>query len=84
MGGYLIKLILFIIVFSWLFRTISKILLGRFYRKVQQEQQFSKQRQTKRPADGNVDINFSDSGKKNRKTPDHFKGGDYVDYEEIE
>lgn len=83
--GYLIKLILFIIVFSWIFRAISRIFLGRLYRQAQQQQQFSKhqQRQHKRPADGNVNVDFSPAQKKPRKSSDDFKGGDYVDYEEV-
>ena len=83
--GLLLKFILFIVVFGWIFRAISRIFLGRLYKQAQQQQQFtrSQQRQTKRPADGNVNVDFSPAEKKKPKSSDDFKGGDYVDYEEV-
>lgn len=43
-----------------------------------------KSRKYKQPADGNVNIDYiPEDDKKNDKGPRHFKGGEYVDYEEV-
>tara|TARA_B110000285_G_C14562844_1_gene354315 strand:- start:229 stop:480 length:252 start_codon:yes stop_codon:yes gene_type:complete len=80
--GWLLKAILFFVVFSWIFRTVSKFLLGSFVKQAQQKQ--AQQHQQARPPDGNVNVKFSAKNKsKDEKTSDDFKGGDYVDYEEL-
>ncbi len=41
-------------------------------------------RKYKQPADGNVNIDYiPEEDKKNGKGPRNFKGGEYVDYEEV-
>lgn len=42
-------------------------------------------RKYKQPADGNVNIDYipEDNKKKNGKGPRNFKGGEYVDFEEV-
>ncbi|MDF9800370.1 hypothetical protein OKW21_005633 [Catalinimonas alkaloidigena] len=43
-----------------------------------------KSRKYKQPSDGNVNIDYiPEEDKKNGKGPRNFKGGEYVDYEEI-
>jgi len=79
----LFKIILAFVVFSWIFRLVSRFLLGGFVRQAQQRQAQQQHQQT-RPSDGNVNIEFSSNKKsKGQKTSDDFKGGDYVDYEEL-
>lgn len=83
--GILLKLILFIVVIGWIFRGVSRFFLGNLYRQAQQ-QQFSgnqQRRQTTQPKDGNVSVDFTPK-KTTKKSADNFKGGDYVDYEEVD
>lgn len=84
--GLLIKFILFIVVFGWIFRGISRLFLGRLYKQAQQQQQFSQadRRQHKRPSDGNVNVDYAPQNKRGEKSADNFKGGDYVDYEDVD
>lgn len=43
-----------------------------------------KSRKYKQPEDGNVNIDYiPDEDKKKRKNTGNFKGGEYVDYEEV-
>ena len=83
--GLLFKIILAFVVFSWIFRGVSKFLLGGFVKQAQQRQAQQQQDQQTRPSDGNVNVKFSPNKKsKSQKTSDDFKGGDYVDYEELD
>lgn len=82
--GVLIKIILFVIVFFWILKGVSRFFLARFVKQAQQKQQFQggQQRQN-RPTDGNVHIDYAPK-KPKKKSSDQFKGGDYVDYEEVD
>ena len=81
--GWLLKGILFFVVFSWIFRTVSRFLLGWFVKQAQQKRAQQQHQQTQ-PSDGNVNVKFSAKTKsKDEITSDDFKGGDYVDYEEL-
>jgi uncharacterized protein DUF4834 len=79
--GILFKIILAFIVFSWIFKTVSRFLLGGFVKQAQQRQAQQQHQQT-RPADGNVNVSGKVDPRK-KKSSDNFKGGDYVDYEEL-
>jgi len=82
--GWLLKAILFFVVFSWIFRTVSKFFLGNVVKQAQQKQAQQQNYQQTRPSDGNVNVKFSsDKKSKSAKSSDDFKGGDYVDYEEL-
>ena len=62
-----------------------KLLFSGFVKKHQGNAQQGYQRQQyKKPSDGNVNIDYIPKGSKG-KTPDKhdFKGGDYVDYEDV-
>lgn len=73
---------------AWLF-----IRLGGFIVKVlfsgsasQERQSFNTNQQRsqhRKPADGNVNIDYIPDQKKNKKGSGQIKGGDYVDYEEV-
>ena len=83
--GWLIKGLLFFLVFSFIFRTISRFFFGSVIRQAQQQQQqrHSQQYQRTRPSDGNVNVDFAPKESRKQKSSDDFKGGDYVDYEEL-
>ncbi|MFY0594181.1 DUF4834 family protein [Roseivirga sp.] len=80
--GYILKYILPIIVFYWIFRSIGRF-MSRMMNGGQPQQNFSGRREQKKPTDGNVNVEYAPS-KKNPKSSDNFKGGDYVDYEEVD
>ncbi|OEK05939.1 hypothetical protein [Roseivirga misakiensis] len=78
------KVITFVIVLLFIFRLISQSFIGKIYRQVQEQQRNSHYDQRKsRPSGGNVNVEYAPS-KKNPKSSDNFKGGDYVDYEEVD
>ena len=87
--GVLLKIALFIFVGAWIFRGVARFFLGNLMRQAQQQQQqFQQQRQSgysqqAKPKDGNVNVQFSPK-KKGKKSSENFKGGDYVDYEEVD
>ena len=80
----MLKLLALILVFVLFLRSIGFVLrllfgsglAGRTSREFRKEQGRSK-----RPTGGNVDINYDP--KKEDKKSKGFKGGDYVDYEEV-
>lgn len=79
----LIKFIIFIIAFGFIMRLLSRSLIGRIYKQAQQQQRAAQQQQKRaRPADGNVNVQYAPV-EKPKKSSDNFKGGDYVDYEEV-
>ncbi len=82
--GWIFKIVLAFIVFSWIFRTVTRFLMGGVIRQAQQQQQRQTQHQQNRPPSGNVNVDFN-PGKSasKKKSSDNFKGGDYVDYEEL-
>lgn len=78
--GYILKYVLPILVFYWIFRSV-----GRFMSRMMnggQQQNFKEKQQGQKPSDGNVNIEYAPT-KKHSKSADNFKGGDYVDYEEV-
>lgn len=87
--GILLKIALFILAAMWLFRGVARFFLGNLMKQAQQQQQqFNQQRQSgynqqAKPKDGNVSVQFSPK-KKEKKSSENFKGGDYVDYEEVD
>ena len=85
----LIKFLLFAFAAWWLFKNVARFLFGNLIKQAQQQQQqFNQQRQQgyrqqAQPKDGNVSVQFSPK-KKEEKSSQNFKGGDYVDYEEVD
>ncbi|WP_420388244.1 DUF4834 family protein [Roseivirga sp.] len=88
--GWLLKIILFIVVFSWIFRGVVRFLSIGLFGQAQQQRNFNNGRQYQQQrqrssSDGSVNIDYApkkNSGKK--KSSENFKGGDYVDYEEVD
>ena len=79
------KIIVFIIAVSFIMRLLSRSLIGRIYKQAQQQQRNMNQDQQRstRPSDGNVSVEHT-AKKRSSKSADNFKGGDYVDYEEVD
>lgn len=80
-------LIIFLVIFIFVKvgGFIMKMLFSGFVKKHQQQSQQNYQRQQyKKPSDGNVNIDYipSDS-QKDKSSKSDFKGGDFVDYEEV-
>jgi len=79
----ILKVITFIIVVAFIMRLLSRSLLGRIYKQAQQQQRAAQQQHKRaKPADGNVNVQYAPI-EKPTKSSDNFKGGDYVDYEEV-
>lgn len=82
----IIKFLIFVIAFAFIMRLLSRSMIGRLYKQAQQQQReaaSNQQRRQAKPADGNVNVEYAPK-KSNPKSADNFKGGDYVDYEEID
>ena len=85
--GVLVKIILFFLVFFWVFKVASKVVMSWFFKQSQQSSHTYRQRtyqKTSRSTSGSVDVDRS-SGQthQRKKTTGNFKGGDYIDYEEV-
>jgi hypothetical protein len=82
--GILIKGLLFFFVFVWIIRSVLRFFLGGLFGSGQQR---SFHQRTHRPQEangGNVHVNRSPNKSRKNKTSDDFKGGDYIDYEEVD
>lgn len=80
--GYILKFLLPILIFYWVFRSVGRF-MSRMMNGGQRPQNFSGGQQTKKPpVGGNVNVEYAPT-KKSPKSSDDFKGGDYVDYEEV-
>ena len=68
--------------FFWIIGKVFKVMVrGHSYTNGNQNSS-QNQYNRKRPNDGNVNIDYVPDGKK-KKDKDDFKGGEYVDFEEI-
>lgn len=80
----------FLVISFILFYIIFK-LIGFFFKMLlrgnasQQQQQNRSNGHQKKPSDGNVNIDYiPNNGKKSeQRSPSNYKGGDYIDYEEV-
>lgn len=76
--GSLFKLILTIVIIYWLFKTVGKFFFNTLTNKERQQSPY--QRNKKQPREGSVHVD----SKPNKDNIKDFKGGEYVDYEEVE
>lgn len=79
----ILKIIIFFIAIGWLLSSLVKYFLrSKLKRFVDQvnEAQREQHRQSRRPRNGNVNVDFVP---KDQKTSNTRKGGDYIDYEEV-
>lgn len=83
----LLRILLFGFVFWWILKGISRFLFGSLSQQQANQRNFNgggQQRQKQAPRDGNVNIDYAPKDQKTKKSSDNFKGGDYVDYEEVD
>ncbi len=81
----ILKLIIFFIAIGWLLSSLVKYFLrSKLKRFVDQvnEAQRDQHRQSRRPRNGNVNVDYIPKNQKD-KTSSSKNGGDYIDYEEV-
>ena len=80
-----LKYILIFFLGLWLIRSILRGLLGRTMSQAQQRN-FQQQRpsQQSRTRTGDINVDFNPRKSRKNKTSDDYKGGDYIDYEEVD
>jgi len=81
-----LKYILVPILVFWLIRSILRGLFGRVVKQAQQRnfQQQQHQQQSQRRSGSGMNVDFNPRKSRKDKTSDEFKGGDYIDYEEVD
>ncbi len=82
--GVLVKGLLFFVVFVWIIRSVLRFFLGDIFRAAQQRS-FHQQRQQaeQHSRTGGMHVNQPPKQSRKNKTSDDYKGGDYIDYEEV-
>lgn len=84
------KFLLLLFVILWVIAKLGGFILRTLFsgftsQARQQTYQYrGQQSQRKQPSDGNVSIDFNPSDRKRSKDGGNFKGGDYVNYEEVD
>lgn len=82
--GILLKGLLFFFVFVWIIRSVLRFFLGGLFGPAQQRS-FNEQRQAGgQTRKGNVHVNQPPRQSRKDKTSDDYKGGDYIEYEEVD
>jgi len=79
MGG-LLKLILIFVIIYWLFKTVGKFFFNTLTNKEGQNPYQGNQQQKSR--EGSIHVDYNPKDKKGNHND--YKGGEYVDYEEVE
>ena len=77
----LLKFLLFIFIFFFIIKKVGGFVLRVLFGAAAQQAQQQHRAQTRKPTDGNVHID--NAPKKGEKSTKDFKGGDYVDFEEV-
>jgi len=79
------KAFILIFVVLWVIVKLGGFIVRTFFSGLVNQsrpQQSNRQQQKKQPSDGNVSIEYAPKNKRDAKDKD-FRGGDYVDYEEV-
>ncbi|UXX80340.1 DUF4834 family protein [Reichenbachiella carrageenanivorans] len=85
MFKFLLLLFLFIYVIAKVGGFIFRALFSNFTSQArQQTYQSNGSRAARQPKDGNVIINYNPKDRRQSKDGGSFKGGDYVNYEEVD
>ena len=84
----MLKFIFFIILIGWIIRSVLRFFIGGLFSSASQQQQRaagSQQRyqQQYRQPEGKINVEYAPKDKK-EKSSDNFRGGEYVDYEEVD
>lgn len=86
MFKFLLLLFLFIYIIAKLGGFILRALFSGFSSQARQQtfHSQSQRAQQRQPRDGNVSIDYNPKEKRQSKDGGNFKGGDYVNYEEVD
>ena len=76
--GPLLKIVLFFLVFFWVLRAVSRLMFGGLFR--QSQQAGNTYQQQDRSKNGQV---YEDRPHRKERSTRDFKGGEYIDYEEV-
>ena len=79
--GWFIKIILFFIVFAWIFRGITRFMAGV---SGQTQARGFRSQQDPRKRTGDINVDYKPNRSRKNKTSNDYKGGDYIDYEEVD
>lgn len=83
--GVLLKGLLFFFVFVWIIRSVLRFFLGGLFGPAQQRSFHQQRQQTEqRSRTGGIHVNQPPKQSRKDKTSDDFKGGDYIEYEEVD
>ncbi|NVJ48215.1 MAG: DUF4834 domain-containing protein [Cytophagia bacterium] len=81
----MIKYIFTFILIFWLVRSVFRFFTFGLFGQSQQNRNFNDNRdRQKRPSEGNVNIDYAPKSGSSKKSSQNYKGGDYVDYEEVD
>ncbi len=79
--GALLKFILIIGIIYWLFKTVGKFFFNTLTNKEGGQNPFQGNQQQP-PREGSIHVDYNPNEKKGNQQD--FKGGEYVDYEEVD
>ena len=79
----MLKFLAILFVGFWIIRGVFRLFFNPFIQGAGQKQG-SQTRQQTRPKDGNVDVNYAPQKGGKKKSTENYKGGDYVDFEEVD
>lgn len=77
----LFKFLLFIFIFFFIIKKVGGFVLRVLFGAAAQQAHQQQRTQTRKPAEGSVHIDYTPNDKE--KSTKDFKGGDYVDFEEV-
>lgn len=81
--GMLLKILLFFLVTVWVIRGVMRFFLGGLTGQTQQRH-FRQQQEAQRKRTGDVHVDHNPQKSKRKRSSENYKGGDYIDYEEVD
>jgi len=81
----MLKFLFFVILIGWIIRNVLRFFVGGLFSNASQQQRATggQQQQQHRQPDGKINVEYAPKDKKD-KSSDNFRGGEYVDYEEVD
>jgi hypothetical protein len=80
--GAILKFVLYFFLISWIIRSVMRFLAGGLFGTSQQRTAQGNQQQAPPKNDGRIHVEYAPKDGK-KKNSDNFKGGEYIDYEEV-
>ena len=81
----MLRILLIVLVVYWLYKTVGKFFLRTLTSRQQRQNPYQggdAYKEPRKPRDGNVNVDYVP--KDNEHNSKDFKGGEYIDYEEVE